>query len=103
MRAWASGHIPTTKFEVFSDRVVGGVGEALHELPGPVLAHCASGLRSAVAWAVAAARSQPADQVLSVLRAAGFDLEGIRQELEGQRDLGHAGAIPPPLDVEKGV
>ena len=45
-------------------RVVDGVGDALRELPGPVLAHCASGMRSAVAWATAAARVQPVDAVL---------------------------------------
>jgi len=92
-------HIPTTKFEVFSDRVVGGVSEALRELPGPVLAHCASGLRSVVAWAAAAARVQPADRVLSVLEAAGFDLKGIRDEVESQRDPSHMGAIPAALDA----
>jgi sulfide:quinone oxidoreductase len=92
-------HIPTTKLEVFSDRVVGGVSEALRELPGPVLAHCASGLRSVVAWAAAAARVQPADRVVSVLEAAGFDLRGIRDELEAQRDPSDTGAIPPALDA----
>src|SRR5688500_10866696 len=47
-------HIPVNKHEVFSERVIGGLGNALDELPVPVLAHCASGLRSAVAWAAAA-------------------------------------------------
>jgi uncharacterized protein (TIGR01244 family) len=94
-------HIPTTKFEVFSDRVVGGVSEALHELPGPVLAHCASGLRSAVAWAAAASRSQPAEQVLGVLKEAGFDLAGIRDELESQRGDDHAGPVPAALRAGK--
>jgi sulfide:quinone oxidoreductase len=96
-------HIPTTKFEVFSERVVGGVSGALHELPGPVLAHCASGLRSAVAWAAAASRGQPPEQVLGVLKAAGFDLAGIREELESQRDSDHAGPIPAALHAGKGV
>jgi sulfide:quinone oxidoreductase len=38
-------HVPATKSDVFSDRVVEGVGRAVTELKGPVLAHCASGLR----------------------------------------------------------
>ena len=67
---------------VFSDRVVDGVGDALRELPGPVLAHCASGMRSAVAWAAAASRGQPVDRVLAVLQAAGFNLDAVRDELE---------------------
>jgi len=94
-------HIPATKFEVFSDRVVGDLSAALHELPGPVLAHCASGLRSAVAWAAAAARSQPADRVLEALRAAGFDLESIRDQLEDQRNAGVTGPIPATLDASQ--
>src|SRR5262245_19461452 len=51
-------HVPATKSEVLSDRVVGAVGEALKGLDAPVLAHCASGPRSAIAWAAAAARGQ---------------------------------------------
>lgn len=96
-------HIPVTKAEVFSDRVVGGTEDALRALEGPVLAHCASGLRSAVAWAAAAARSQSADAVLAKLAAAGFNLEPLRHDLEEQRDPAHSGDIPPTLDAGGGV
>lgn len=92
-------HIPTTKFEVFSPRVVEGTAAALSALDGPVLAHCASGLRSAVAWAAAAARRQPAACVLARLKAAGFNMEALRDELEAQRDHTHTGDIPAALDA----
>jgi len=92
-------HIPVTKAEVFSDRVVGGMAQALSELEGPVLAHCASGLRSAVAWAAAASRGQSVDAVLAKLAAAGFNLEPIRHDLEDQHDPEHVSPIPPALDV----
>jgi uncharacterized protein (TIGR01244 family) len=82
-------HIPVTKAEAFSDRVVDGMTEALRELEGPVLAHCASGLRSAIAWAAAAARSQPVDAVLAKLAAAGFNLKPLRADLEEQ----HRGGV----------
>jgi sulfide:quinone oxidoreductase len=95
-------HIPATKVEVFGDRVAGGTSRALAELEGPVLAHCASGLRSALAWAAAAARSQPADCVLATLKSAGFDLEPVREELEDQRDPSHSGPIPAALDCRCG-
>ena len=95
-------HVPAIKSEVFSDRVVDGVGQALSELEGPVLAHCASGLRSAIAWAAAAARSQPADCVIAALKAAGFDLAAIRDELEEQRREGRAATLPPALDCRCG-
>lgn len=95
-------HIPATKHDVFDDRVVEAMGRALSELEGPVLAHCASGLRSALAWAAAAARSQPADCVLAALASAGFNLEAIRGELEAQRGRPHAQPFPPALDCRCG-
>jgi uncharacterized protein (TIGR01244 family) len=91
-------HIPATKRDVFDDRIVGAMDQALRELEGPVLAHCASGLRSALAWAAAAARSQPADCVLGALKDAGFELAAVRDELEAQRGRPHADALPPALD-----
>jgi sulfide:quinone oxidoreductase len=93
-------HIPTTKFDVFSDRVVGDMQAALSEFPGPVLAHCASGMRSAAAWAGAAARLQPADCVVDALQRAGFNMAALRDELQEQGGDAHAGDIPPALDAE---
>jgi sulfide:quinone oxidoreductase len=90
-------HIPVVKFDIFSERVVEGVDSALRELPGPVLAHCASGLRSAIAWAAVAARSQPADCVLAKLKAAGLDLEAIREELNAWSGRAQAAQIRAPL------
>jgi sulfide:quinone oxidoreductase len=91
-------HVPAIKSEVLSDRVVDGVGRALAELEGPVLAHCASGLRSAIAWAGAAARTQPADCVIAALKNAGYDLAALRDELEDQRGRAHPAAMPAALD-----
>lgn len=91
-------HVPVSKSEAFDERVVGGVSQALSELEGPVLAHCASGLRSAIAWAAAAARTQPADCVMAVLNDAGFDLEPLRDELEEQ--YGRAGPATRPAALE---
>ena len=72
---------------------------ALGELDGPVLAHCASGLRSAIAWAAAASRGQPVDACCRSSPRAGLDLEGLRHELEDQHDPGNASPIPRALDV----
>ncbi len=91
-------HVPATKSEVLSDRVVEGVNYALAELEGPVLGHCASGLRSAIAWAAAAARSQPAECVVATLKDAGFDLSAIRDELEDQNGRAHPLPVPAALD-----
>jgi sulfide:quinone oxidoreductase len=91
-------HVPATKSEVLGDRVVGAVGEALEGLEAPVLAHCASGLRSAIAWAAAASRSQPAECVIAVLRDAGFELSALREELAEQSGRPHALPVPAALD-----
>ena len=79
-------HIPAIKFDIFSYRVVAGLDDAVRELPRPILAHCMSGQRSAIVWAAAAARRQPADRVLASLKAAGFDLGMIRDDLSAQWD-----------------
>jgi sulfide:quinone oxidoreductase len=90
--------VPATKSDVFSDRVVEGVSQALSEVEGPVLAHCASGLRSAIAWAAAAARSQAVDCVIAALKHAGFDLAALQEELEDQRGRSHPTPVPAALD-----
>ena len=99
--AWRSGmafrHVPADKHELFTDAVVEAMADALAGLEGPVVAHCKSGMRSAIVWAAASARSQPVDCVLAALGKAGFDLEAIRDDLEAQADrrrwLGRAQAL----------
>lgn len=49
---------------------------------GPVLAYCASGTRSTIAWALAAAKNTPIDTVLSKARSAGYELGNLRPTLE---------------------
>jgi uncharacterized protein (TIGR01244 family) len=91
-------HIPVPRAEVFSVPVVSQMRAVLGLLDPPILAHCASGQRSALAWAAAAASCQSADRVLAVLAAAGFDFEPLRAELEGLAGA-WGGAIPTALDV----
>lgn len=91
-------HIPAVRHEVFGERVVDGMQQALAEFAGPVLAHCASGIRSALAWAAAAARYQSADCVLETLKKAGFDLSAVHSELEEQCGLPRKDPVPPALD-----
>ncbi|PZX19778.1 uncharacterized protein (TIGR01244 family) [Palleronia aestuarii] len=49
---------------------------------GPVFAYCRSGTRSAIVWALGAAADQPVDEILGMARQAGYDLEGLRPQLE---------------------
>ncbi|PPD31222.1 MAG: TIGR01244 family phosphatase [Hyphomicrobium sp.] len=79
-------HVPASKLELFSDSVVEPMQRALAELDRPILAHCQSGVRSAIAWAAVSARDLPVDAVLAHLKEAGFDLEFLHDDLDAQAD-----------------
>lgn len=101
--AWRHGlmfaHVPSSKLDLFTDEVVEPMADVLRRANGPVLAHCKSGMRSAIVWAAASARSQSVDGVLAALRQAGFDLDFLRDDLEQQADRKRwVGAAAPELD-----
>jgi len=61
-------------------------GEALEELPKPILAYCRSGTRSAVLWALSqAAGKRPIQDILSEAAQAGYDLSALSPRLEKMR------------------
>lgn len=82
----AFAHIPVRKFDLFADETVGEAERTFTALPSPVLAYCASGQRAAVVWAAVAARTKPVNDVLATLKAAGLDLEFLRDDLDAQAD-----------------
>ena len=103
VQAWRNGlrfaHVPAAKLDLFTDPVVEGMADAIRSIDGPVLAHCQSGLRSAIAWAAASARTQPVGCVLAALANAGFDLDFLRDDLDRQADRRRwLGAVAPALD-----
>ena len=49
---------------------------------GKVLAYCASGTRSTIAWALGAAREMPADDIIAAAGAGGYDLSSMRPMLQ---------------------
>jgi len=49
---------------------------------GDVLAYCASGTRSTIAWALGSASEMDPDDILAAARAGGYDLENLRGALE---------------------
>lgn len=77
-------HIPASQANIFSDSVVGAMADALADLDGPILAHCKSGMRSAIAWAAASARTRPVEEVEKILSQGPFDLSFLHDELEQQ-------------------
>lgn len=52
-------------------------GELLNQLPGPALAYCRSGMRSATLWALSQAGSRPWPELVQRAAQAGFNLSGV--------------------------
>ncbi len=56
-------------------------GQALLELPGPVLAYCRTGTRSATLWSLTEADRRPVSEILAATKAAGFDMAGVARRI----------------------
>jgi len=60
-----------------SDADADAFGEMLRALPGPTLAYCRSGMRSATLWSLAQADRLPVADILAATKAAGYDMGGV--------------------------
>ncbi|WP_367379428.1 TIGR01244 family sulfur transferase [Loktanella sp. 3ANDIMAR09] len=49
---------------------------------GKTLAYCASGTRSTIVWALGQAGKMPVDDIIAAAAQAGYDLNGMRSQLE---------------------
>lgn len=69
-------------------------GGALRELPGPVLAYCRTGTRSATLWSLSQAAVLPMADILSATKAAGYDMAGVVRRIAngGKTPTDHADA-----------
>jgi uncharacterized protein (TIGR01244 family) len=56
--------------------------DAIEGAGGRAVAYCASGTRSAILWALAMAGKMPADDILAATARAGYDLAGLRPQIE---------------------
>lgn len=77
----AYAHSPTENHAIFELEVIDRFEAALAELPTPIFAHCKSGTRAAILWALVAARHRAVEAVIATLRAAGQELDFLEQEL----------------------
>ena len=73
-------HVPVETGKV-SDADVDAFGTALAELPGPIFAHCRSGMRSATLWALSEAGHRPIADILARGKAAGFALNAVARRI----------------------
>ncbi len=79
-------HSPTENHAVFEPEVIDRFERALIDLPKPIFAHCKSGTRAAILWALVAARHRDVETVIATLREAGQELDFLEQELRDSAD-----------------
>jgi uncharacterized protein (TIGR01244 family) len=63
--------------------LIASMADVFKNSDGPVLAHCASGLRSAILWCFVNVKEMGVDEVISAATAAGMDMEKVRPALTG--------------------
>jgi sulfide:quinone oxidoreductase len=64
-----------------TDETAEEFGRALRELPGPVMAYCRTGTRSATLWSLAEAKTRPLPEILARTSAAGYDMNGVARRI----------------------
>ncbi len=82
----AYGHVPAENHGLFEPDLIDAFERALIDLPKPIFAHCKSGTRAAILWALVAARYRPVEEVIGILRQAGQDLSFLEDELRESAD-----------------
>lgn len=80
-------HYLPTASDVINDDTVAAFSDALRDLPGPILAYCYSGTRSACLWSLARAGLLPLDSILSTAQTAGFDLQHLSTRIANRGKL----------------
>ncbi|KJZ19865.1 TIGR01244 family sulfur transferase [Loktanella sp. S4079] len=59
---------------------------AMDTSSGPTLAYCASGTRSSIVWSLSQAGVLPTDAIIAATASAGYDLAGMRGQLDSLAD-----------------
>ena len=77
----AYAHSPSDNHSLFETDIIDRFERVLTELPKPIFAHCKSGTRTAILWALVAARHREAKDVIADLRDAGQEIAFLEDEL----------------------
>jgi sulfide:quinone oxidoreductase len=80
-RGLAYEFIPTESHAIFEPETIDQLERALVELPKPIFAHCKTGTRAAILWALVASRHRNVEDVIATIRAAGQEIEFLEDEL----------------------
>lgn len=65
-----------------TDANIAAQGAAIAASTGPVFAYCASGNRSSVVWALSNAGKMPTDDLIGLPAKFGYQLEGLRGQID---------------------
>ena len=96
-------YIPASGHALFDEDVLDAFDHALNELPGPVLAHCHTGTRSAIIWAMVSARTGPAENIVRTLADAGVDIDFLKPQLLEQSAAYRRKSKAAPVIMNNGV
>lgn len=77
----AYAHCPSDNHAIFETEVIDRFERAIIELPKPIFAHCKTGTRAAILWALVGSRHHHVEDVIATLRAAGQQLDFLEDEL----------------------
>jgi len=69
-------YLPIVSGKVGDDDAV-AIDRAMTELPGPILAYCRSGTRSATLWSLAQGAKRSLADILAATKSAGYDMGGV--------------------------
>ena len=73
-------HLPAVS-GAMTEELGAAFAQAVEELPQPVFAHCRSGTRTTMLWALGQAGKRSADEIIRIAGEAGTDLSGARAYL----------------------
>lgn len=96
-------HLPVMSLNVTDDEAVDDFARLMDDLPGPILFYCGSATRCTTLWTQAAAPRLGIDEVLSVAREAGHDLEFLRETIEERIDWRDTAPTHAPVAAAAGA
>lgn len=74
-------YIPVTH-QGLNMEMVNGQAASMEAAGGAVLAYCASGTRSSIVWSLSQAGKLPTDEIIAATAAAGYELGGMRGQID---------------------
>ncbi len=80
-------HLPVLPTQI-TDEDVSAFQALMKDVEGPVLAHCGTGMRASVLWALANAGTVSTEEILKKTAAAGYDLSKVAPRIEANANGG---------------